>query len=499
MAAYEMTYRSSDVETLTPNFRDRQVQTFGKPRASALHYHFDLGNLWARSWRASDRGPFGLLSLLNGLLQPSYMHPPTHYGDLEKDVVESNRNGRGNPNNEKVFIAANIINEELIRGSWGVSLLELVGILGKENVFVSIYENDSGDGTRDALLKLEKELPCNSSVVAGDHIALSKFPPVVLPSGQMRTKRLTYLAEVRNRAILPLSQGPEIDQWVQKHPEFKQATGHFDRILFLNDVYFKPIEAVQLLFSTNMGPSGRAEYSAACAIDFVAKNFFYDSFVVRDMEGYGMGLNFYPWFQASGNAQSRNDILSQTDAVRVRSCWGGMAAFNASIFQPHVGSHNVTIPALRFRSSPEPFWEAAECCLLFADAEVRRSILREQDAGVFVNPFIRVAYSQATWDWLPFWRRYERIFQFVQYFVSKIGYPEHNPRRTHAAGSLVQEKVWIPNEHAKQWGSFEIVNRIADAGGFCGQRRMFVMKDDLEKANSNGWEKNWEVVKVPSG
>jgi hypothetical protein len=88
------------------------------------------------------------------------MHPPTHYGDLEKNVVESNRNGRGNPNNEKVFIAANIINEELIRGSWGVSLLELVGILGKENVFVSIYENDSGDGTRDALLKLEKELPC---------------------------------------------------------------------------------------------------------------------------------------------------------------------------------------------------------------------------------------------------------------------------------------------------------------------------------------------------
>ena len=87
----------------------------------------------------------------------------------------------------------------------------------------------------------------------------------------------------------------------------------------------------------------------------------------------------------------------------------------------------------------------------------------------------------------------------MQYFVSKIGYPEHNPRRTHAAGSLVQEKVWIPNEHAKQRGSFEIVNRIADAGGFCGQRRMFVMKDDLEKVNSNGWEKNWEVVKVPSG
>lgn len=59
--------------------------------------------------------------------------------------------GRGNVNNEKVYITANIISENLIRGQWGSSLHQLVDLLGKANVFVSIYENDSGQGMQAAL------------------------------------------------------------------------------------------------------------------------------------------------------------------------------------------------------------------------------------------------------------------------------------------------------------------------------------------------------------
>ncbi|OCK76269.1 glycosyltransferase family 69 protein [Lepidopterella palustris CBS 459.81] len=441
---------------------------------------------------------FVLVSFLNGILRPSYLNPPARYGELEKRIVDSERDGRGNPGNEKVFIAANILNEELVRGSWGSNLQVLVEILGRENVFVSIYENDGGDGPRDALLELREKLPCNASVVAGDHIALTNFPSLTLPGGQQRTKRITYLAEVRNRALLPLHSGPAVDAWASEHPTFTRATTTFDRVLFLNDVFYNPTEAAQLLFATNSARTGKAEYSAACAIDFVAKFLHYDSFVVRDMEGYGTGLGFYPWFSTSGSSASRNDVLAQKDAVRVRSCWGGMAAFDASIFQPRIAAQNVTVPALKFRSTPEPFWESAECCLLFADMEMRRATLQEPLAGVFVNPFIRVAYSQVTWDWLPFWRRYERIWQFLQYWVSKIGFPEFNPRRTHAAGAVVEEKVWVPNEQDGQ-GSYKVLNRVADAGGFCGQRRMFVMKRHLETANADGWGKNWENVKVPRG
>lgn len=59
-----------------------------------------------------------------------------------------------------MFIASNIVQEEMIRGPWGRSLLELVDILGEHNVFVSIYENDSGPGTGDALRELAAQLPC---------------------------------------------------------------------------------------------------------------------------------------------------------------------------------------------------------------------------------------------------------------------------------------------------------------------------------------------------
>lgn len=267
----------------------------------------------------------------------------------------------------------------------------------------------------------------------------------------------------------------------------------FDRVLYLNDIFFSAVDAAQLLFSTNKG-----KYRAACAIDFVSNVMFYDSFVVRDTEGYGMGLTSFPWFAPTGSAQSRNAVLAGKDAVPVRSCWGGMASFNAELFQG-TRSSNSSAPMLRFRHEPEPFWEAAECCLVFADME---ESFGEPDVargtGVFVNPFIRVAYTQHTWDWLPFFRRYERIFRNLQYIVSKIGYPEYNPRRLDRPGQLVKHNVWNNREAAGpgMGGSFQTVERAAAPGGFCGQRRMFLMKRDLASANRRG-EKNWEKVFVP--
>jgi hypothetical protein len=103
---------------------------------------------------------FVLLSLLNGIFHPSYAILPRSYGDLEHRVSRSNVPGRGNVRQEKVFIAANIINEELIRGPWGTALLELIDLLGEKNVFVSIYENDSGSGTQNALQELQRKFPC---------------------------------------------------------------------------------------------------------------------------------------------------------------------------------------------------------------------------------------------------------------------------------------------------------------------------------------------------
>ncbi|KIX07933.1 uncharacterized protein Z518_02587 [Rhinocladiella mackenziei CBS 650.93] len=356
-------------------------------------------------------------------------------------------------------------------------------------------------------------LVCNSSVITGGHLPLSSFPTMRLPDGEDRVQRITYLAEVRNRLLQPLEAS-----YAGNSSGFRSAADiKFDKILFINDVFFNPLDAVQLLFSTN-GGKGTAEYRAACAIDFVCGIMFYDSFVVRDTDGFGMGLMFYPWFTTSGSGTSRAFVQSQKDAVPVRSCWGGMAAFNASLFQtrrsklplsetrlePVSSSDPHTKPQLplRFRSSQEPFWEAAECCLIFADIEALYGDPNvENGTGVFINPYIRIAYSQTTWEWLPIFRRFERMFEYLQYVVSMIGYPEYNPRRLHEAGQLVEETVWVSaSEHdAASVGHFMRVRREAAPGGFCGQRRMFVMKRDLETANTGGTGKNWEKIRVPPG
>jgi len=87
------------------------------------------------------------LIILTPVLIPSYTYRPAHYTGT-------------NPNNEKVFIAANIVDEHLIRGAWGKNLLELIDVLGEDNVFLSIYENDSGPGTKAALIELGQKVKC---------------------------------------------------------------------------------------------------------------------------------------------------------------------------------------------------------------------------------------------------------------------------------------------------------------------------------------------------
>ena len=92
-----------------------------------------------------------ILSVFRAIILPSYQNPPAHYNALRDAVISSTQPGRGNPHSEKVFIATNILQADLIRGAWGTSVLELIDLLGEENVFLSIYENDSDPGTVEAL------------------------------------------------------------------------------------------------------------------------------------------------------------------------------------------------------------------------------------------------------------------------------------------------------------------------------------------------------------
>ena len=144
-----------------------------------------------------------VLALFTSILFPSYTHLPAHYSTLRKSLLESSYPGRGNPRQEKVFIAASLYDSggELAQGQWGTQLLELIDLLGSDNVFLSIYENDSGEEGERALRALEEQVQCQKSIVSEKHLDPKTVPTVTIPGGSKRIKRIEYLAQVRNRAL----------------------------------------------------------------------------------------------------------------------------------------------------------------------------------------------------------------------------------------------------------------------------------------------------------
>ncbi|KAL4885324.1 cryptococcal mannosyltransferase 1-domain-containing protein [Aspergillus karnatakaensis] len=421
------------------------------------------------------------LILLSSTFSPSYTRPPPHYTALANTVHNSTDSGRGNPRDEKILIAASLYDRggDIAGGQWGQRVLDLIHLLGRENVFLSIYENDSGSAGAGALRDLERRIPCNKSIVFEENLDLHTLQSVTVPGGSKRIRRIEYLAEVRNRALRPLDTHPEI---------------RFDKVLYLNDIIFDPVDALQLLFSTHVDDNGVAQYRAACAVDFINPFKFYDTYATRDLQGYGVGLPFFPWFTNAGDGSSRKDVLSGTDAVRVRSCWGGMVAFDARFFQQPTAGPERDRP-LRFRASHDAFWEASECCLIHADIQdVPINPEEITDTGVYMNPFVRVAYDSRTFSWLRITRRPERLYTLIHNILSPIvGLPRFNTRRTEVPGQRVWETAWITDESEEEGGSFQEAKRIASNDGFCGRPGLQVIIEDREEG-----EAGWESLPFPS-
>ncbi|KAG9797404.1 hypothetical protein KCU95_g2714, partial [Aureobasidium melanogenum] len=413
--------------------------------------------------------------ILVAVLYPSYSHPPHHYNVLRSKALRSTEPGRINTQKEKVFIASSIYDKqgELASGPWAQNLLDLVDLLGPGNVFLSIFEDDPDNLARASLEQFSKQLKCNSSIVAG-HVDRAALPHVELPTGEKRLKRIEFLAHVRNRALAPL-----------EDPNSAAYSVHFDKLLYVNDVVFDPIDAANLIFSTNIDETGKAKYHAACAADFINPFKYYDTFATRDDQGNRIGVPIYPWFSGADDSNSRRDVLDQKDAVRVRSCWGGMTVFNsarwfqtddihvdsgvADLTQAHnitfsqqsskdIYNHTTTTPLLRdsppsttipirFRANPDTYWDASECCLIHADLEAAVQRSGSSSADIYLNPYIRVAYSSRTFSSLHISRRFERLFAPLQKLLNtSLGLPAINSRRTQEVGEQYQDMVWEFND-----------------------------------------------------
>lgn len=404
------------------------------------------------------------------------------------------------PEKETVFIAANIIDGELISGAWGRGLLEFVELIGKERVYVSIY-----GGPRDKLELLAGMLECEHSFVSEEMqpLDMAAIPRTTLPTGEKRVKRIAYLAEVRNKALQPLD----------------KLKRRFDKVLFINDVFFEAGGAARLLWGTNVDEEGKARYKAACGTDFVAWWKFYDTFATRDTEGYSIGVPIFPWFSAEGEGISRKDVLDGKDAVRVKSCWGGMTAFDARYLQKDAKGLSKTtreVPTLplRFRSEPEPFWDSSECCLIHADIMALppfpMSPVPEDkwDEGIYMNPNVRVSYDAKTQSRLGFARRVERLFALPQAIINHFaGMPRFNTRRAEVEGDMIQDRVWKSSSESlvsgrdvigegmemgvDYWakkGHYVDENRMANRGGYCGVRQLLVIKEGKLEPGEGNWD-----------
>ncbi|KAK4195196.1 cryptococcal mannosyltransferase 1-domain-containing protein [Triangularia verruculosa] len=480
------------------------------------------------AWRRTPRPVILLLKtllafiasilILTPIFLPSYSNPPIHYSQLTHACRGTNpKSGCANLWNEQVFIATILYdkNGKLASGPFADRLLKLIHLLGHENVFLSIYENDSGVKGKEALEKLKARIPCKNSIVSDEHVSLDDFPTVTLPDGTKRVKRVAYLAELRNRALRPLDKKDYQDR----------ITGvrTFDKVLYLNDIVFDPVEAAQLLFSTNVDPAtGRPSYVAACAMDFWFGHRMYDTYAMRDADGYASYQAIYPFFGGRGRGLSRRDVLDNKDAVRVKSCWGGMMAMQAKYVQNNgeerpegkeweegvlaghvIDPENNTVvmaPPVRFRHEPGVFYDACECCLFSADlTQAARKVgdlpdgskmMRGSESGIFVNPYVRVAYEEAVFKMIHWVRPWEKLIRVIYDLQYKYFEPVvQNPWRTVDEGEEFEEEVW----NGSEW---EVRTHVGRPGLFCGVREMQVLRLGGKRHKHGG---NWVNTRMPPG
>jgi len=483
------------IRLLPPSRVRRRALYSHKARKRPSHRLYRCQPICGRRLRFIFYSFIGMITafiLASAIFWPSYNDPPEHYRALQRRVLASNENGRGNFDNKKIFIAASLYDKggRLVDGIWGRNVLDLIDLLGDANVFLSIYENDSGPNAESALKRFKEKVRCNSNLLYEEHLSTENMSRVTLPDGSKRIKRIVYLAEVRNRALEPLDEPSNVT---------------YDKVLFLNDVVFNTVDAVQLLFSTNVDGNGDASYGAACAVDFINPFKFYDTFATRDFEGYSIGVPFFPWYSNAGQGLSRKDVLDGKDAVRVKSCWGGMVAFDARYLQPsreavddkpthsEIGNDSARIPDLsepsRFRAVPDLDWDASECCLIHADIINSHAQKAPADAvGIYQNPYVRVAYGPWTLWWLPITRRFERLYTIPHTIIDRlVGLPWYNPRRMDVKGNDTKE-------FAERSGGIPTPEIVSSSGdGYCGIQTLQLLRE-----TSREGEKNWETFPVPS-
>lgn len=316
------------------------------------------------------------------LIMPFFLfHLPQHY------EVARFRNHIASKN-VSYFFAANFFNNEAILPHWSKEFIRLVTLIGPERVFLSVYENDSKDNTKQLLEQLKREL----SRVGVKH-------SIIMENNDMRknyTDRIEYLAVVRNYAMEPLFNF--VENRTHPHTNMGPYLGSlfhskYSRVIFINDIYFTALDMVRLI-STHSH-----EYDIACGLDFYQT--FYDQYATRDIRG-DWFAKVFPYSREPYTQQ----LARQYKDFPVYSCWNGAAVMDVEPFYRH---------KVQFRGNGDN----AECihseCFLICE-----DFRRLNYTSVYINPRIKFTYTYK--DHL--FQRY--IMSVADFFLSIFYYPTSN-------------------------------------------------------------------------
>jgi hypothetical protein len=125
-------------------------------------------------------------------------------------------------------------------------------------------------------------------------------------------------------------------------------------------------------------------------------------------------------------------------------------------------------------------------------------------SGVYMNPFIRVAYDPSTLSWLSLSRRPERILAPIHDFLNnRVGFPTFNDRQLEEPGQEYIHTVWqydhpdrafLPDATADDMaGQYVAEKTIAGPGGYCGGRNLLVINEHPKEGESH-----WGKIKPPA-
>ncbi|KAK9234895.1 cryptococcal mannosyltransferase 1-domain-containing protein [Lipomyces kononenkoae] len=280
-------------------------------------------------------------------------------------------------NSQKYYIAANLRNNEAILDHWGRELIQAIKILGSENVYVSIVENDSEDRTPDKLRELSLQF-ISLSIAHTIETLTGVRPGTHAGPWNNISERVTYLTKIRNMALEPLS---------------NINTG-FSRIIYLNDVLFHHSDMLRLIadsytpFYTNRLSPGRLP-TMVCGLD-IQRATLYDRWVLKDKCGRPIS-GMYPYFESA----SDQSIVRRSGVLEVGVCWNGMVVMQADPFLNSSLRHTAQDwreEQLRFPELPD-YCVVSECTLLplnLLNSTIGNAPLALMDTSVVLS---------YTWHW----------------------------------------------------------------------------------------------------